>query len=159
MTDNETNTPILTPEQLKAIEYSKTVLHNLEAEISIAQKTLKQTKSESERAIKDKAYQEGLLNEISPKVIEKTSQINALNEEINNASTVFSKLQAEIKTKTAEQVEKDSEFQAKSDGLDKIIAEYNEKTTQSNKKEASLQKDNMIFNQKVAELKRVISTF
>ncbi len=57
MLTNDNNNIVLTPEQLVQIETTKTILLNLESEISIATKNLRTIKSESERAINDREYQ------------------------------------------------------------------------------------------------------
>lgn len=86
------NTIKLSDEQQLAIEEVKNRLSNLESEISIANKNLKGIKLETEKAIKDKMYQEELLSnvvdkisnstkelsELEPKVTEKTEQLNNL---------------------------------------------------------------------------------
>lgn len=160
MIDNSQTSNIKpTDEQAAQLEQYEIKLSNLLSEITNATKILKGTKIESDRAVKERAYQEELLAELTPKVEEKRKQLDGFNEEINKATSALSKLQEEIRIKSEEQIAKDYVFQSKSDELERQIAEYNTKTAQSNRREASLQKNEILFNQKVAKLKEVISTF
>lgn len=62
------------------IEYVKTTLLNLETEVSIAQKNLKSLKSDTERAVKEKIYQEECLAEIQSQVTVTKREIEILHE-------------------------------------------------------------------------------
>ena len=161
MTDNQLDTPNikLTPEQNTQVEAYQVKLANLLSEINNATKILRGTKTECDRAIKEKAYQEELLAGLTPKVEEKKKQIDAYNEEINNASTSLSKLQEEIKVKTTKQAELDSEYEARESSLVADEDEVDRREVKLNEKENSLQTNKDAFDAKVAKLKEVISTF
>ncbi len=161
MIDNQTDTnnPVLTPEQTKAIEEAKTRLLNLENEISIATKNLKAIKAESERVTKEVVYQNDLLNETKSKlaialvalsetedkILAKTVELNSLSSDIKNQST-----QAESKSTDLTEREKriaDREIQ------------QNKTLEMLHLKVETLADKTDSFNKKVAKLKEVLSLF
>lgn len=111
MINNDGGNVILNDEQTRAIEETKSRLFNLESEISIANKNLKAIKAESERAIKDKSYQEQLLSEviakvssarsslaeIEPQIVEKTALLNDLLNTIREESVIHETKSNELK--------------------------------------------------------------
>jgi DNA repair exonuclease SbcCD ATPase subunit len=159
MLNNDTSTIKLTDEQTIQITEVKTRVMNLESEVSIATKNLKSIKGESERAIKDKAYQEELLANVKTQVEEEQKQLNYLISEIANSNTILTKLNTEINIKTETQAKKDKEFSERETTLIQREKEYADKSKK-------LDENNQIFkgqidthNSKVAKLKEVISTF
>lgn len=149
----------LTAEQTAGLEEYQLRLSNLLSEIVNHTKILKVTQKDCDKAVKERAYQEELLTQIAPKVVEKQTQLDALNGEISNATTTLSKLQAEIGIKTAEQAKKDSEFENRENYVkseeEKLQIHQQMVTKLTTEKE---QAEN-IFNQKVAKLKEVIALF
>lgn len=158
MLDNQDTTIILTIEQQQAIEETKVRLLNLENEISLGNKALKQLKSESERAIKDKAYQEELLDEIvakvssarsqlaeiEPQVIEKTAQLNHLLDFIREETVSH-------ETKNKELTEREEEIKE----MEKIT--YKRETDILNVRD-DLNTEMKTHKEKVARLKEVLAT-
>lgn len=161
MIDNNTqpSNPVLTPEQTHAIEYSKSILLNLEGEISIAQKTLKQTKSESERAIKDKIYQEELLKEITDKINITSPILTQLELSISEKTGQLNNLLSTIQEETVIRETKSAEF------VDRE-AKIAERETQLSNQGSAIEKDRIIldndineFYKKVERLKDIIRDF
>lgn len=160
MIDNQTqpNNPILTSEQIKAIEYSKSILLNLESEISIAQKTLKQTKSENEKAIKNKSYQEELLNEVFTKVSTATSKLVEIESQVLEKNAQLNNLLDHIREETVSHETKSNELQDREEKIVIREAQLDEKDRTLNMIALTLDKDTEIHNQKVIKLKEFTST-
>lgn len=157
------DTPIqnvqLTVEQLHQIEETKKRLAILESEISNATKVLRSTKIEFETAVKDKTYQEELLATVTSQVKNKQLEMTELDEEILKKSANLN----EIKTETESyKSEKEKSIMTLNDKEDSVSSRE-EKVTE---KEKSVVKSKLIhedivkeFNQKVSQLKEVISRF
>lgn len=150
---------VLTPEQTAGIEEYQVKLATLLSETVNATKILKGIKMETDRAVKEKAYQEEMLTDLTPKVVEKKSQIDGYNEEINKATSTLSKLLDEIKSKTAEQLEKDTLFKEREDKISAKELQLSNQGSAISKEKILLNNDKVDFNAKVAKLKEVISTF
>lgn len=161
MIDNQTqpNNPVLTPEQTQAIEYSKGILLNLEGEISIAQKALKQLKSESERAIKDKDYQEEMLIDITKKVNTASVQLEELTAQINENIEQLNLLREESKNLSVSHEEKSTELANREFVVSKKETELCNKEIDLNKEIEILNTDKVNHAEKVTKLKEVISIF
>lgn len=161
MIDNQldTNNVKFTAEQTEAVEESKRRLLNLESEISIASKNLKVIKAETEKAIKEKSYQEDLLANINGQVISAQNKFNELNESIIKASDSLSSINQEIAKKSDLIISKEKEFKDREDNLETQEKEnitFNENLNVFAKELSSKEED---FNTKVANLKGVISSF
>ena len=158
ITNDESNIK-LTPEQITAIEYSKSVLLNLEVEISIAQKTIRQVKSESERAIKDKAYQEELLAEVTNQVSASKINLENLTAQINEMIDQLNLLREESKKLGISHQEKSTELSNREFVVSKKETELCNKEIKHNKDLNDLFIDKTDFDSKVARLKDVTSQF
>lgn len=150
------NNITLSSEQSQAIEEVKNRLANIESEVSIATKNLRVIKADSEKAIKDKAYQEELLVSVSAQVVEKQSILDNLNSSINEASTKLSNLQSEINTKVELQAKMNKELKEREEKI-----EYQEKVlfTKGNLLDSyreELEQKNNDFNLKVTKLEEVL---
>ncbi len=159
MNDQPTDNVKLNFDQLQAIDTAQKRLAVIESEIAIANKTLKGTKLESDRAIKERAYQEELLVEATKQVdskqaiatkldediLEKTSALNTLNVEINDKKASQEAREMRIKNDEASVATASNNLLAKERVLAEKVRVY----------EAGAEE----FNSKVAKLKEVISIF
>lgn len=159
MIDTPTTNPTLTFDQLQAIDTTKKILSNLESEITNAQKILRGTKMECDRAVKEKEYQEELVSDLSSQTQTLSDNLNAVKKEITETTEFLNKLRAEIKISKERQDSKEIELQ---DRENKLIS----KESDLNKKEQTVNEDLEIFSKnekdfysKVAKLKEVISIF
>ncbi len=159
MINEPTSNPTLTFDQLQAQDASQKILANLQSEINIATKVLKGTKLESDRAVKDKAYQEELLANVKIQVEEETKQANYLTSEIAQSNVILGKLNDEINTKTETQKKKDTALQDRETNLVKAENEYIVRNESLGNAIIEYKTTSETFNTKVAKLKEVISTF
>ena len=160
MTDNNTTSnPTLTFDQLQAIDVAQKTLANLQSEITNATKVLRGTKLESDRAVKDKAYQEELLANAKTQVEEETKQLNYLTSEIAQSNVILGKLNDEINSKTDIQKKKDDDLQARESAVQNREIEVAKVESSLGTKVSAHAETSQTFNSKVAKLKEVISTF
>jgi chromosome segregation ATPase len=160
MTDNNsTSNPTLTFDQLQAIDVAQKTLANLQSEIVIATKILKGTKMESDRAVKEKLYQEELLENTKTQVEDETKQLNYLTSEIAQSNVILTKLNDEINTKTEIQRKKDVALQDRESAVQKREIEVAKVESSLKEKVSAHAETSQTFNSKVAKLKEVISTF
>lgn len=161
MITNQTDDKVIqfTPEQTASLEEYQARLSNLLSEIVNHTKILKGTRSECDRAVRERAYQEELLAELTPKVEEKRKQLDSYNEEINKATSDLAKLKEEIRVKTERQAEQDGEFTKREERIkdfEKVLS--NQKATLDKRDDEHIKAFDA-FAAKVAKLKEVLSTF
>lgn len=159
MITQETDNVKLTFDQLQAIDTAQKRLAVIESEITNAQKVLKGTKMESDRAVKELAYHEELLADLTAKTEAKNKELIDVKENLNTASEKCDALNKEIKEKEAEQFKKTVELDEREATIAKKEKELSEKGSALGKQEIILNNDKATFNEKVAKLKEVISTF
>ncbi len=158
MLTNDNNNIVLTPEQLVQIETTKTILLNLESEISIATKNLRTIKSESERAINDREYQIQLFQDISLKVESAKIHLTHLQDQSTELNEKLTNMRNDAVNITDQQNTKSIELTEREIKISKVEKELNEKAQFLNKFSNELNINTESFNTKVAKLKEVLST-
>jgi len=149
----------LTDDQSRAIDETKRTLLNLESEISIASKNLKVTKADNEKLIKERIYQEELLNTITSKVNLVQTTLTELESNIADKTKELTKLNKKIETLENDILIKEANLK---DREEKIIIEEKKQEEKHNSIIEStycLSKEKEEFNLKVDKLKEVISQF
>jgi len=81
---------VLNEEQSKREETAKMRLSNLESEVGIATKNLGVLNKDIEKAIKEKKYQEELLEVLSPKVVQKERELEKLQSSLDQVERSLS---------------------------------------------------------------------
>lgn len=157
MLNNNETTVAFTQEQTEQINEYQTRLSNIESEVSIAQKNLKAIKAESERAIKDTSYQEGLLSEVTNKVEILKSQADELEVRIQDSIDILNKLREEVKSESVDHEAKSTELKNREFVISKKESELCNKELALNSAVQILNNEKAEFNQKVAKLKEVSS--
>lgn len=159
MLNQPENTIKLSDEQTLAIEETKNRLANMEAEISIATKNFKAIKQDTEKAIKERAYEEERLNSI-------VNQINPLEDKkVELESAIIEKLaelgqiNSDIKESTIKQEEKERELNEREGLVIKNEQYLLGKKEILDNKEIEIKDQIDSFNSKVSRLKEVISEF
>lgn len=134
-------------------------LSNLNNEISIASKNLRILKGDSERATKEKIYQEGLLETANSQLNEKKSEATKLDENLLEKKAQLNQLLVEFSEHSTKM---EAEKMAMKDREDKVSAKERELISRESSlmhDEDELDLEEVSFNKKVAKLKEVISTF
>lgn len=156
MIDNNTDTKDikLTPEQTAQIEAYQVKLSNLLSEIVNHTKILKGTKSECDRAVKERAYQEELLkrieSEIPIKQAEKDSlekSIAVMEEQIATARAEDIKLKAEWEEKNTELRERESNVKESEEILAKAREVFKEEAEEQRKDREKLDNAKVAFKE------------
>lgn len=160
-TDNQLDTPnpTFTSEQIGQLDEFQKRLFNLENETTIATSVLKTVKAESQRAAKDKAYQEELLAEIVKKISIARDSLNELEIKIGVKTTELNNLVEQIREQYVSHETKSNELKEREEKIikeEKVLVLKEKKITESNQ---HLSSHIETHNQKVAKLKEVIATF
>ncbi len=141
MIEQTTANPILTFDQLRAIDASKKMLGNLESEITNAQNKLKVVKIDCDRAVKDFEYREQLLKEINPKIDVAKSMLEQLNAEIINAQKTLDKCIVETNLINETNVIKYRELTERQNGLSTREQEHQKQVEKHSSNEVELLKE------------------
>lgn len=149
----------LDDKQTQAIEETKIRLLNLEGEISIGNKNLKVIKAETERAIKEKTYQEGLLAAVETKLTLLRESLADLEEKVSGKRKELSDLLAEIEKSTSETELKKIELKEREDAVLSDEIKLTEKDSKLTKIAFALESEKKEFDKKVARLKETLATF
>lgn len=157
------NTPTgsikLTLENMQLLAEMEGRVSVLQSEIDNREKIIKGMKKESDRAVKDKAYQEELLATSITQAEAKTKELKGLNDNITEKTAQLNELLSQFKEHTDLMT---SEKASHDDRESKIVSRETEISNQGSdlgKKEIILNNDKADFNSKVAKLKEVISKF
>ena len=159
MTETPAENVKLSFEQLQAIDTTQKRLAVLESEIAIATKVLKGTKLECDRATKEIAYKNELLDSVNLQVKTVEDNLISLNETLANTREELAKVNSEISTKSSVQTAKDMEFKDREDGIVAKELALSNKEEVLSKNIAIHESDRKDFNEKIAKLKEVIDTF
>lgn len=146
-------------DQLQAIDTAQKRLSVLESEVGIAQKILKGTKMEIDRAVKEKAYQEEILGTVSAQLNEKKSFASKLDEDILAKQAELHNILSEYKNHSDKMTAEKMEMKDAKDALlaqEKFLASKSLLVSSGSK---DLEDNKSEFNEKVSKLKEVISTF
>ena len=153
------NTIKLSDEQTLAIEETKNRLANLEAEISIATKNFKTIKQDTEKAIKERVYEEerlnSIVNQIKPLEDKKVELESAIIEKIAE----LGKINSDIKESVVKQEEKEKELNDREELVVKNDKYLSERKEILDNKEIEIKDQTDSFNSKISKLKEVISEF
>ena len=153
------NTIKLSDEQTLAIEETKNRLANMEAEISIATKNFKTIKQDTEKAIKERAYEEerlsSIVNQIKPLEDKKVELESAIIEKIAE----LGKINSDIKESVVKQEEKEKELNDREELVVKNDKYLSERKEILDNKEIEIKDQTDSFNSKISKLKEVISEF
>jgi chromosome segregation ATPase len=117
MIDNTSDSVKLTFEQLQQIDATQKRLSNLESEIIIATKTLKGTKMECDRAVKEKLYQEELLVDLNGKIESTKNVLNELSLNVDKNNATLSETIKKIDTMNLRYLEKTDELNERERGI------------------------------------------
>jgi uncharacterized protein (DUF3084 family) len=157
--NSETSNVKLTDEHTKEIEQYQVKLSNLLSEIVNATKILKGTTLESNRAVKDRTYQQDLLATLTPQIQTAQKNLDDLTTRHSETTTKLGLLNTEIAIKTTEYNLKESELkdrEAKISQKEKQLSEQGEKL---GRETILFNNDKATHNAKVAKLKEVIKDF
>ena len=159
MLNQPENTIKLSDEQTLAIEETKNRLANLEAEISIATKNFKTIKQDTEKAIKERVYEEerlnSIVNQIKPLEDKKVELESAIIEKLAE----LGKINSDIKESVVKQEEKEKELNDREELVVKNDKYLSERKEILDNKEIEIKDQTDSFNSKVSKLKEVISEF
>ena len=159
MLNQPENTIKLSDEQTLAIEETKNRLANLEAEISIATKNFKTIKQDTEKAIKERVYEEerlnSIVNQIKPLEDKKVELESAIIEKIAE----LGKINSDIKESVVKQEEKEKELNDREELVVKNDKYLSERKEILDNKEIEIKDQTDSFNSKISKLKEVISEF
>ncbi len=155
MLNNNETTTVFNPEQTTQINEYIVRLSNIESEISIAQKNLKAIKSESERAIKDKQYQEELHGEVVNKVTSMRVQANELETKIEESIEILNKLREEVKFESIDHESKTTELKNRELVISKKETELCNKEIALNNAIKILNEEKAVHAEKVTKLKEL----
>lgn len=155
MIDNQLDTtnPKFTPEQTQAIEESKSRLLNLETEISIASKNLKAIKGESERAMRDKTYQEGLLTSVTDQTTTAQEKLSAITTSTEKAQESLSAINQEISKQGDILASKKSEFKEREEEISSKETDLISRETSVSLREEDLKNSEEELQDKYAKIK------
>jgi len=149
---DDTKTVILTKNQSDQIDMVKQRLSVLESEISNASKILKGIRSETDRAVKEKSYQEELLNNftIKTKKAEATykellSNMDSVKESLLSDQKKAGIIRASNEKKTEELSHREKELIVKEKSHDKNVNDFNIKNEKFLKDRSSLEKAQSIL--------------
>jgi hypothetical protein len=148
----------LTPEQTQAIEETKARLFNLESEISIANKNLKFIKGESEKAIKDRIYQEELLEKVSIQVREEETRLATLIASTLSGSNALSEINQEVAKKKEEFATLVTSMRDKAEYISFKENELITRETSVALREEDLKESEELLNNKHAKIKAFAET-
>lgn len=153
-----TDTSKLSPEQTAQLAEFYPKLSNLESELAILTKNVRATKLESERSVKDKAYQEELLVGVTVQVEAKKSELTILHQTNNEIKEILAKLNSEISEKSSKITAKEMELKNREAEVEKGEKEVETKQNALNSAITTLSRDKSEHQEKVSRLKEVIST-
>lgn len=137
----------------------KTILLNLEAEISTANKNLKSIKGDTERAIKEKVYQEELLANTTQQVNDLKIEHSKLVENHSKTSISLASINTEIAQKKSVQEAKEAQLKTREETIVSKEIELSDKESNLTKQKTVLEKNQMEHDSKVAKLKEVTALF
>jgi ABC-type transporter Mla subunit MlaD len=147
----------LTLEQRQQQNAFQNKLLNLESEVNIATKNLKGIKLESERAEKERKYQEELLANIIPQVEEKTKELKDLQGNITEKTALLNELLAQYKEHADLMVSGKANHDDRESKISSQEADLNERSQSLDKTAERMSKTSEEFFKKVAKLKEVIA--
>ena len=137
MIDSPNENVKLTFEQLQKIDVVNKQLANLQSEIANAQKILKGTKLECDRAVKEKLYQEELSVGLVEQVKTLTAQKDGLVQEVTDFTTALNTLKEKTNEINKQNYEREAELIARMKDLkskeDAFNAKVSDFTIQSSK--------------------------
>lgn len=136
----------LTFDQLQQIDVVKKQLANLESEIVTATKVLKGTKLECDRVLKEKSYQEELLNEKDTRVNQLEQQKNDLIAEINTFATTLDDIKEQTKILNEEHYQKTTDLIAREKAITNSEAMLTKKVEDITQKANKLVEDQLAIN-------------
>lgn len=150
MIDNTQKSNIqLTDTQTLQIEEAKKRLSNLQGEISASQSNFRAIKSDTEKAINERNYNESLLSEIEKKVIESQKTLDILSVQITEKNITLERIQAESNLATDSNTAKTIELNEREIGIGLKEKEYEKKVeAQSKEKEQILADKKLIASAK-----------
>lgn len=143
MIDSPNENVKLTFEQLQQIDVVEKQLANLQSEIVNANKILKGTKMEADRATKEKIYQEQLLEDVKIQVEGFNNKKNELINDINNATTELNKIKKETTELNKQNYDQKTELDTKIKQFDEDTLEYNKKVEDFNIQSGKLLEDQL----------------
>lgn len=133
----------LTLEQLQQIDVVQTRLSVLESEITTAQKILKGTKSECERATKERLYQEELINGLKEPLEQLEAKKLELLEEIQIQIGILDKARVESKLLSEDSYTRSAELKEREEKWYEYERGYHAKVDDFNKKLSELEDDKL----------------
>lgn len=143
MIDSPNENVKLTFEQMQQIDIVQKRLSVLESEITSATKILKGTKSECDRAVKEKLYQEELLANIKEVVEQFTVKKDNLVLEIISHTTEIDNLKEKTTQLNKENYDKESDIIARTKDLDNAEYNFNQKVQDFSTKTNQLLEDQL----------------
>lgn len=149
----------LTDAQLQAIEEVKNRLSNMESEVTIATKNLKVIKQDTEKAIKERAYEEERLDSIVKQIKPLEDKKVELESAIIEKLTELGKINSDIQESTVKHQEKEKELKEREELVLKNEKYLSERKEILDNKDIELNELVKEFNSKVSKLKEVISEF
>ncbi len=156
--NNESQNISLDNAQTKAIEETKARLLNLEAEISIATKNLKNLKSDTEKVIREKAHQEELLEKSAEQSKEVETRLAALTATILKESYSLSEIKQEIAKKADILSAMEVEFKRREDSISSKEADLVSRETSVSLREEDVKKSEKLLADKHAKIKAFAET-
>jgi len=160
MIDNNTSAnPTLTFDQLQAIDVAQKTLANLQSEINNATKVLKGTKMECDRAVKNQAYNEELLANLTAQVENKRGELANLTGNVSERTAMLNELLSQFKEHTDLIAKGKADHEARETKITSKEQQLSEQGSALGREKVLHENDKATFNQKVAKLKEVISTF
>ena len=115
---------VLTFEQQQQVETAKKWLNNLQNETTIAVAKLTEVRADSDRIVKEKAYQDDLLKSVTEKVKELQARHDVLLANLETGNTILSDNAAKAAAITADSEARLVAVKAKEDALQVAIKEH-----------------------------------
>ncbi len=159
MITSPTSNVKLTFDQIQAIDTTEKRLSVLESEITNAQKILKGTRMECDRAVKEQNYQEGILSTLSLNVDEAKSELTKTNEELTSAKSELSLITSQVQDLKKSQEEASMKLKEREDTVTARENAYVTSSEDLNTHKNEFKNQVGDFNEKVDKLKEVLSTF
>jgi len=146
-------------DQMQAIDLTQKRLSILESEIAVCQKVLRGTKLESDRAIKEKAYQNELLDSVNKQLSEKQSILSKLDEEILVKSNEKAQLLSYVANNKDAQEKREMELKDKEDKVVALEVSSQESINDLKALQVQFQEEQKVFLNKVKALQEVLQIF
>ena len=84
MITTPTQTTVLDPKSQQAIDMASNQLATIQADITSSQKALVSIKADSVNAVRDREYQQGLLDDLTAQVADTQAKVHSLHEEMDS---------------------------------------------------------------------------